>query len=98
MVTVEIKECRNAYCEIDALELELESFYSITTFIRAMTSLLQIRQVAHLMEHYMQPARTKPHAKGAHNPVGPRRGNVRVKKKIKGFSWPPKAVHENVFI
>jgi hypothetical protein len=62
MVTVEIKECRNAYCEIDALELELESFYSITTFIRAMTSLLQIRQVAHLMEHHMQPARIKPHA------------------------------------
>ena len=44
------------------LELELESFYSITTFIRAITSLLQIRQVAHLMEHYMQPARIKPHA------------------------------------
>jgi len=28
--------------------LELESFYSITTFIRAITSLLQIRQVARL--------------------------------------------------
>ena len=53
------------------LELELESFYSITTFIRAMTSLLQIRQVAHLMEHYMQPARTKPHARGAHKQPRP---------------------------
>jgi hypothetical protein len=42
--------------------LELESFYSITTFIRAITSLLQIRQVAHLMEHHMQLARIKPHA------------------------------------
>ena len=30
------------------LQLELESFYSITTFIRAITSLLQIRQVAQL--------------------------------------------------
>ena len=40
--------------------------YSITTFIRSITSLPQIRQVAHLMEHYMQPARIKPHARGAH--------------------------------
>jgi hypothetical protein len=31
---------------------------------------LQIRQVAHLMEHYMQPARIKPHAKEhTNNPV-----------------------------
>ena len=35
-------------CRSGRLELELESFYSITTFIRAITSLLQIRQVAHL--------------------------------------------------
>ena len=31
--------------------------YSNTTFIRETTPLLQIRQVAQLMEHYMQPAR-----------------------------------------
>ena len=54
-----------------SVELELESFYSITTFIRVMTSLLQIRQVAHLMEHYMQPARIKPHAEGAHKQPRP---------------------------
>jgi hypothetical protein len=53
------------------MELELESFYSITTFIRAMTSLLQIRQVAHLTEHHMQPARIKPHAEGAHKQPRP---------------------------
>jgi hypothetical protein len=38
--------------------------YSITTFIRAITSLLQIRQVAHLMEHDMQPLP----ARGARDP------------------------------
>ena len=43
--------------------LELESFYSITTFIGGMSPPLQIRQVAQLTEHYMQPARIKPHAK-----------------------------------
>ena len=37
--------------------LELGAVYSITTFIRDIRTLLQIRQVAHLMEHYMQPAR-----------------------------------------
>ena len=44
--------------------------YSITTFIRDIRTLFQIRQVAHLMEHDMQPARTKPHAKEhTDNPV-----------------------------
>ena len=33
---------------VERKPLELESFYSITTFIRAITSLLQIRQVARL--------------------------------------------------
>jgi hypothetical protein len=38
--------------------------------IREITPLLQIRQVAHLMEHDMQPARMKPHAKEhTNNPV-----------------------------
>jgi hypothetical protein len=38
--------------------------YSITTFIGDISPPLQIRQVARLMEHDMQPARTiKPHAK-----------------------------------
>ena len=63
---------RHSTCRIgvQSVQLELESFYSITTFIRAITSLLQIRQVAHLMEHYMQPARIKLHAKEhTNNPV-----------------------------
>ena len=38
------------------MPLELGAVYSITTFIRDIRTLLQIRQVAHLMEHYMQPA------------------------------------------
>ena len=49
-----------------AARLELESFYSITTFIGDISPPPQIRQVAQLTEHYMQPARIKPHAKGAH--------------------------------
>ena len=50
--------------------MELGAVYSITTFIRDIRTLLQIRQVAHLMEHYMQPARIKPHAKEhTNNPV-----------------------------
>ena len=50
--------------------MELESFYSITTFIGDMGPPPQIRQVAQLMEHYMQPARIKPHAKEhTNNPV-----------------------------
>ena len=53
------------------LELELESFYSITTFIGGISPPLQIRQVARLMEHDMQPARTKPHARGAHKQPRP---------------------------
>ena len=36
--------------------------YSTTTFVRAMTSLLQIRQVAHHRSGDMQPARFKLHA------------------------------------
>ena len=48
------------------LELELESFYSITTFIGDISPPPQIRQVAQLTEHYMQPASFKPHARGAH--------------------------------
>jgi hypothetical protein len=52
------------------LELELESFYSITTFIGDMSPPPQIRQVAQLPEHYKQPARIKPHAKEhTNNPV-----------------------------
>ena len=39
-------------------ESESESFYSITTFIGGMSPPLQIRQVARLMEHDMQPARS----------------------------------------
>ena len=53
------------------LELELESFYSITTFIGDISPPPQIRQVAQLTEHYMQPARIKPHAKGAHKQPRP---------------------------
>ena len=53
------------------MELELESFYSITTFIGDMGPPPQIRQVAQLTEHYMQPARTKPHARGAHKQPRP---------------------------
>jgi hypothetical protein len=50
--------------------LELESFYSITTFIGDMSPPPQIRQVAQLPEHYMQPARIKPDAKEhTNNPV-----------------------------
>ena len=59
------------YSEIGSLELELESFYSITTFIGDMSQPLQIRQVAHRMEHHMQPARIKPHAEGAHKQPRP---------------------------
>ena len=58
------------------LELELESFYSITTFIGDISPPPQIRQVAQLTEHYMQPARIKPHAKEhTNNPV--QRPNLR---------------------
>ena len=50
--------------------MELESFYSITTFIGDMSPPPQIRQVAQLPEHYMQPARIKPDAKEhTNNPV-----------------------------
>ena len=58
-------------CEADLHQRHQNSFadpagcssygYSITTFIRSITSLPQIRQVAHLMEHYMQ-AEWKPRA------------------------------------
>jgi hypothetical protein len=45
--------------------------YSITTFIGGISPPLQIRQVARLMEHDMQPARTKPHKRGAHKQPRP---------------------------
>ena len=48
----------------------MESFYGITTFIGGISPPLQIRQVARLMEHDMQPVRTKPYAKEhTNNPV-----------------------------
>jgi hypothetical protein len=48
----------------------LGAFIPITTFISDMSPPLQIRQVVHLMEHDMQPARMKLHAKGhTNNPV-----------------------------
>ena len=60
------------------LELELESFYSITTFIRAITSLLQIRQVARLrsttsnqQEHRNNPVQ-KPNFRGHAVPAVPK--------------------------
>ena len=43
--------------------------YSNTTFIRETTPLLQIRQVAHLMEHHMQPARAPRAKEHTNNPV-----------------------------
>ena len=44
--------------------------YSNTTFIRETTPLLQIRQVAQLMEHYMQPAEQSPtREEHTNNPV-----------------------------
>ena len=43
--------------------------YSNTTFIRETTPLLQIRQVAQLMEHYMQPARAPRAKEHTNNPV-----------------------------
>ena len=50
-------------------ELELESFYSITTFIGDMGPPPQIRQVARLKEHYMQPARAPRAKEHTNNPV-----------------------------
>ena len=43
--------------------------YSNTTFMREITPLLQIRQVAQLMEHYMQPARAPRAKEHTNNPV-----------------------------
>ena len=43
--------------------------YSITTFMREITPLLQIRQVAQRMEHYMQPARAPRAKEHTNNPV-----------------------------
>ena len=43
--------------------------YSITTFMREITPLLQIRQVAHLVEHHMQPARAPRAKEHTNNPV-----------------------------
>ena len=64
------------HCSRDYVYMCLCAVYSITTFIRDIRTLLQIRQVAHLMEHDMQPARMKPHAKEhTNNPV--QRPNLR---------------------
>ena len=41
----------------DSVGVGVGVLYSNTTFMREITPLLQIRQVAHLMEHHMQPAR-----------------------------------------
>ena len=62
---------RKPYDDTQAMCIGVGVLYSITTFMREITPLLQIRQVARLMEHDMQPARTKPHARGAHKQPRP---------------------------
>ena len=54
--------------------------YSNTTFIRETTPLLQIRQVAHLVEHYMQPARMKLHAQELGHPPASTLGMMRIEE------------------
>ena len=58
---------------LSSMSLELWSygaFYSITTFIGGMSPPLQIRQVARLMEHHMQPAGQSPtREEHTNNPV-----------------------------
>ena len=59
--------------------------YSNTTFIRETTPLLQIRQVAQLMEHYMQPARAPRAKEHTNNPV--QRPNFRGQGTKQGTPW-----------